>query len=134
MDVLLNNQTVAVIYSFLLGTALSVLFQLYSELMRILGIKKKCKVFGTKLRHVPLIISDFMFFVLVTPICLIVAYGINNGIVRWYLLLSALLGAYAYKITVGALVGKVVVGAVWRIREFFKKNIYERLFQKMREE
>ena len=83
--------------------------------------------------HVPLIISDFLYFVFVTPICLIVAFGINNGIVRWYLLLSALLGAYTYKITVGTLMCKIAYRVVECIKKFFKKNVYERLVKKMSE-
>lgn len=107
MDVLANSQEMALFYSFLLGFFVGCAYQMYSYLG--VELSKRAGPFGKKdkTRAIILFMWDFFFFVIITPVCAVVAFGINNGIVRWYLVLSALLGLFVYKITLYRLISAV---------------------------
>ena len=123
-----------VIKTFLFGFVLVCIYEFFSLVEYIFGLKdtKILKSFASKtnnkfennrFKKICLFIADFLFFVFVTPLCAIFLFGINNGIIRWYLVLATILGFAFFKITVGYLLDIIVQALSILMRYLTKSSI-----------
>ena len=103
MEVLQTNQAFAMLYSLMLGFFIGNIYHLHAYAGKILGKTTKifCRSVNKKSVGAVIIKSlwDFLFFVIIIPLCAIAAYGINLGIIRWYLVLAAIVGLFIYSLT-----------------------------------
>ena len=88
--------------SFLFGSFLSLLYTVFSCTTKILKIKKYKKV-----DCILQFVLDMLFFVLISPLCAIFMYGINLGIIRWYIVICVLLGYAMFEFSIGKLINKI---------------------------
>ena len=107
------------ITSVLFGAFIGVI---YSICVFILGIFKcsgvcKRKVFV----KIACSLCEIIFFILITPMTAIFLYGINMGIVRWYIIVSILGGFLFYRITIGVLIKKLTD----KISSFINKILFK---------
>lgn len=111
------SQFVVTIYSLLFGVLLGLIYCLHSAIGLLLGFNRVSGEFkhkniyiehiiqkGNRREKILLAIWDVLYFILITPVCAIFMYGVNNGIIRWYIILGAMLGFTAFRLSIGRLV------------------------------
>ena len=122
---LLTVREVAVgsFYAFIVGAALSALYDVFRVLRLLLGLRPSPK--ETPRKTLPLVgeigasrlrdgffsaavtfVTDLMFFAVATAAYLVLVFHSANGQNRWFLTLAALFGFLAYHFTIGKLVMK----------------------------
>lgn len=133
MPIILVGQHKVILLSLLLGAILGLLYEFYSFLGCVLGFKDaKGEQNKSKIKFFLLLVWDFLYFVVITPVCAIFLYGVNFGIVRWYILLCWLIGFFVYKITIGLILARILnyvtvfirkieVAFVNKIKNIFKR-------------
>ena len=134
MPALLVGQYKVILLSLFLGAILGLFYELYSFLGGILGFKSiKEEQTKSKIRALLLFFWDFLYFIIITPFCAIFLYGVNFGIVRWYILLCWLIGVVGYKVTLGVLLGRILNPLVYFVRNGVARVIsrLKKLFKKV---
>ena len=114
----INNQFFVVLQSFIFGFFLEMLYEIHSSAGFLFGMRgtrvKLNKVNfqyiykNSKIKKALLILWDFVYFLQISPISAIFLYAINNGIVRWYIILASLLGFVIFKISIGRLLSYIL--------------------------
>lgn len=101
-------------FSFLFGVFIGTIYILYDtffQFIRIKNVRENCyqkvKMIKFKEKTVLIFICDILFFVIITPLCAIFLFGINNGVVRWYVISSSLVGYIIFKISIGKLLSMI---------------------------
>ncbi len=109
----IQNQIYVVIQTFFLGCFLELLYEIHSSFAFLFSLRKtriKLKIITERLskrncaKGVFIALWDVTYFLCIIPICAIFLYGVNSGILRWYLVASAALGFVLNKITLGRVV------------------------------
>ena len=127
MHISIKSQIITTLFSIVLGILLGFIFEIFNTLKLLFGsepsekIKKRiCKLkhFQVKRREVYKIskihkwiidfVFDLLFFVFITPIMQIYIYAFSNGIVRWYIILGAIIGYLLYYVTIGRIIRYVL--------------------------
>ena len=121
----------------LFGVLLSFIYILWSSMMKpfAFAYQKKHRKYTKKVRAIEycrcffLVLCDLMYFLIIMPICAIFLHSVNFGIIRWYIIATALLGFYLYKISIGRLQKKIMEIFFNMIKASLKKtkNITSRL-------
>ena len=93
-----------------LGIFFSVLYDIF-RIKRIFTVNNKSII----------IIDDILYMLICGIVFVIFAFEINNGIIRWYMLLNSLLWFFIYKLTIGDKIVLFINRAVDRIKCFVKK-------------
>lgn len=127
MEILIRNQNKAVLFSFMLGLFVGILYDLFKLLRKLVlpqnspkkhrgennasvdgqahkAVKKQSKM----LEKVTVALFDLSFCALLCPIFCIFTYITLNGQFRWFIFAAAFLGALTYKITLGRAVGRLI--------------------------
>lgn len=115
----LLNQIIIVINSLCLGALIGLIYDAFSCLEIILGIKpcygeiKLAKRFNLPFRSsviktVILAFFDILYFLIITPICAIFLYSESNGILRWYYVFAVLVGILLYRASIGAIIKRIM--------------------------
>ncbi len=128
MEVSILNQLVTALLSIFLGVLCVVIYQVFKipffliegqysykfkEKMRdkvflpILNPVNKVKK-KRILKSILLILSDFSYFLFITPIFVLFFYETSNGIVRWYVFFFSIIGFLIFEGTVGKLATKTI--------------------------
>lgn len=133
MEVNLINQILIVFYSIFFGAFLGLVYDFTSIVGLILGFKKlNIKVkreiliknkWNEKLNIILLCLSDIIFFVIASVLIAIFVFGVNNGTVRWYILVGNLIGFVIYRITLGKLISVLLSYISYFIRFLVYKTI-----------
>lgn len=118
MMIQIENQLYVIIQSLFFGCFLEAVYEIHSSFVFLLGlrgtrvklgfIKRQFEAKKGKFRTFIIGAFDFFFFVSVTPACAIFLYGMNNGILRWYIFLSWLIGFGLFKISVGRMINYIL--------------------------
>lgn len=140
----LENQLYVIIQSLFFGCFLEVIYEIHSSLVFLLGlrgtrvklgfIKRKIEAKKGKFKTFIIGVFDFFYFVSITPACAIFLYGVNNGILRWYIFLSWLIGFGMFKISAGRIInyildsvccifGQYVIGNVKIVCKYVRSKI-----------
>ena len=113
----LSSQTAYFLWSLLMGAALGVLYDVVRAV--------RMAVHAGKI-HV--IISDILFFAVCGVLTSLFALPFNKGDVRGFILFGEAVGFLAYRLTIGAVMGKVYAfiarilrSLVQKIRKYFEK-------------
>lgn len=144
MEVSRDWQVQTILFSFVLGVIIGIIYDVFYVLGLILGVKegeiridslKKIIAFkkkGKKLDFVIVFVLDILFFIVITPLCAVAIYLLNKGILRWYISLGTILGFLVYKHTVSKIVIQISSVITMLIKalilKFFskiKKNIFK---------
>ena len=115
MEVQFLNQILVAFYSILFGIFLGLVHDFTSIAGLVFGFKdlklnnKKICKFNTVrkktiLKQVWLCIFDIIYFLIISILVSVFVFGVNNGIVRWYIVIGLLIGFAVYKLTVGAVI------------------------------
>lgn len=131
----LQNQAIVLLQSILFGIILEIIYEVFycagvlfcitssrSKNKRILHYLNNNK--HTKTRKVALSIWDFLYFVFITPVCAIFVFGVNTGIVRWYIVLGTILGFAIFKLILGRFVGRALDTLTSAVLIFIKIRMY----------
>ena len=130
-----NNQLYVVLISLVFGFTLGFVYDLLSFSGYLLGIKtivtksrveKRFEIINKKkkINKVFLFFWDVLYFIIITPMCAIFLYGVSEGIVRWYIILSMLVGYVIYRATLGIFINKV-----FRIIALICRYAFKKLFE-----
>lgn len=128
------NQILIVFYSFIFGAFLGLVYDFTSIVGLIFGFKKlnikdkreiliKNNKWNEKLNKILLCLSDIIFFVIASVLIAIFVFGVNNGTVRWYILIGNLIGFVIYRITLGKLISILLSYISYFIRFLVYKTI-----------
>lgn len=117
MEISIADQLLDVLLSILIGVFLGLVNEIINSIRNILGVfeenqslKKLENMNFPKIQNplkrkvrkgskgIILFFSDLLFFLITTLVLMIFIYHINDGIVRWYILLGAFLGFLLYKL------------------------------------
>ncbi len=145
MEILIRNQNKAVLFSFILGLFVGILYDLFKLIRKLLlpqsslvssrqakdasisfEAKKTVKIPSKILEKVTVALFDLSFCALLCPIFCVFTYITLNGRFRWFIFAAAFLGALTYKITLGRAVGKGIdlfSYAFFRFRRFLFDKI-----------
>lgn len=109
-----QDQIYVIFQSFLFGCFLAFLFEFHSAFaflfgLRDTGVKRIRRLLqasnkNSRVRKLVAAIWDFYYFVSIAPLCAIFLFGVNNGIIRWYIVLTALLGFLLFRLTFGRII------------------------------
>lgn len=92
MTFYVTNQNNVVLWLFIIGAIIGVIYDIF---------KVKREIFGKKL--IIYIVDDLLFSLLYTTILVFAIFLTNYGYVRWYEIVAALFGFFLYKVTVSNL-------------------------------
>lgn len=100
----------------LFGASLSFIYILWSSMMKpfTFACQKKHGKYTKRIKAIEfcrcffLILCDLMYFLIITPICAIFLHSVNFGMIRWYIIATALLGFCLYKASIGRLQQKIL--------------------------
>ena len=117
--------------SALFGAFLSVVYITWSSTFLLFGvcINNEARVYVARksrteiFKKSVLFFCDILFFILITPISAIFLFGVNYGIVRWYIIIFALLGFFLFRKTIGQIIEKILVKIVLKMRKIFRKLV-----------
>ena len=130
MEISIYNQLITVLFSLALGALCGILYDIvkisrnvlvpnYSEKFKIKQsnkqykginnpilkkISKKYKIYA----YIIIMLSDIIYFILLTPVFCIFTHIMNDGIVRWYIFVFSLVGFIIYKISIGRFFGSII--------------------------
>lgn len=128
MEVSLITPFYIILSSVLLGAILGLIYDMLVGLYTFVGLNFRVKPHNKKLYSLfnrnyhfiknKLIIGlcDFLYFVLILPLIVIFFFGVNNGIIRWYIVLGILVGFLIYRLTMGRLIFYVIQTAFTFLR------------------
>ena len=110
----IQNHLYVLWHSCFFGCFLNVIYVVHSSLALMFGLRKTCvrirpfNVFNETKEHcfkrIFAIFWDILYFVSITPICAIFLFGVNSGILRWYIIFSVSIGFLIFKITFGRVI------------------------------
>ena len=115
----LSDQTAYFLWSLVLGAALAVLY----DVVRAVRMTVRAG-------RIHVMISDILFFTVCGMITSLFALPFNKGDVRAFILFGESVGFLAYRLTLGAIMGKVYAFFARAIRSFVQKtrNFLEKIF------
>ena len=123
MEVSMLEQLFIFLESVLIGAFLGVVYDFVRSVKTCLGVpyttKLTEKLKGIRFKYIrnPLVkkpsgfngvitfISDIIYFLIATLVLMVFLYYKNNGIVRWYVFLGAIIGMLIYYVSIGKLIG-----------------------------
>lgn len=88
------------------------------------GRKKKDGIVSEFYKSVVVFIGDILFFFVVSPIFTVFIYYANNGKIRWYLVIGAIIGFLLYYFTIGRLIMLFSSAIVFTVRTIGAYVIY----------
>lgn len=112
---MIKEQFLLILYSFLFGILLGIIYCMFSGVEQIFRLKtaktdKHIIKAKSKIIHkIVLFLVDSLYFVFITPLCAIYMFGINDGLVRWYIVFGAILGFAFFNLTLGKMINCVFV-------------------------
>lgn len=123
MEISIKYQLLSTIYSIILGFFAGLIYDFTKILRKALigdiSLKVQHKFLKIKLPLINLrfnnfslnfrkklvyFIFDILFFLILTPIMLIFTFAVSSGVLRWYIIIGALLGFICYYFTVSKIV------------------------------
>ena len=138
-----QNQFFVISQAFFLGCLLEFIYEFHSALSFLFGlrgtkVKRVCTIRSKNgnglIRRLFLALWDFFYLMTISPICAIFLFGVNNGIVRWYIVIACIIGFAIFKITVGRIQNFIFDLTVYGIRTYvfmnalkFLKAIFKKL-------
>ena len=105
MEVNIYDQLLGLLYSFLIGAVFALLYDSF----RILR-------YGAKSRSGGVLIEDILYWIICALVGFVFILKINNGVIRFYLLVGMLAGALAYRFTLSKVVTRFFFRAADLIR------------------
>lgn len=142
MDVSIASQLTSALISAILGLCLGALYDIIRIWRALLGIRyvnkftrrlkeirlpliknplSKSKKENKIAENIIMLITDILYFLLVTFVMMIFIYHINSGIVRWYIFAGVIIGFFIYYFTLGKIVisfSEYVVFGIKTIRSY----------------
>ena len=113
-----QNQLYVVLQSFLFGCFLNVVYEIHSSFTFLLGLRRAKNKYrfikeymyasAGMIKRILVVISDISYFLCISPICAIFLFGVNCGILRWYIGVAAALGFGLFKISFGRCINYVL--------------------------
>ena len=122
-----QNQFYVIYQAFFFGCFLEVVYELHSSFAFLFGLRStkvrhisaKCSAKNNCLiRKIAVSVWDFFYFVSVSPLCAVFLFGVNNGIVRWYIVLSTAMGFVAFKLTSGRILNILLDFFMYLFKEY----------------
>jgi len=122
MEVSLSQQLSSILISFATGIILGVIYDVVRIVKCLLGIKysksqselwfkslnlNKRDSHSNIKEHVVIWITDIIFFIISGVVIAISVYYSNNGVARWYMLASVVIGFVIYYFTIGKIVIRI---------------------------
>ena len=110
MERALYDTSFVIIASLLLGILLNLIYVLLCS-FKLFFVRETIredddlhkKTHKSKKYNVVEFVLDLMYFIVVSPMVLVVLHNLNNGILRWYIAISVLIGYMCSYFTVGKL-------------------------------
>lgn len=120
MGISLSAQTAYFLWSLAMGAALGVLYDAVRAIRMTIRAKKA---------HI--IVSDILFFAICGVLTALFALPFNKGDVRGFILFGEAVGFLAYRLTIGAVMGKVYAFAARLFQSFVQKirKFIEKIFK-----
>ena len=116
MEISFDHQGSVLLISMLFGVIVGVIYDAFYLLGMICGVKNSSAKLCEKFNNSPTIehinkgkiifdfIFDLLFFITITPLSCILLFVLNKGIVRWYIVTSAIIGFGVYKSTLSKII------------------------------
>lgn len=112
-------QIFALINSLFLGAFLCLIYDCFSLISIIIGIKQvsggkrisrlSIPFKNTFVKKIAQLVFDMVYFIVITPVCAIFLYSVNYGILRWYYAVMAMVGILLYRISAGVIIKKIFI-------------------------
>lgn len=148
MEINILDQLTVVIYSVFFGTFLGLIYDATSFIGLCFGVKELDEKVKKKiplnsinnhrlLKKILLGLLDILYFIFVSIMLSIFIFGVNFGIVRWYIIVGNLAGFSIYRLTLGKLISIIlsyIALSFIVLKNKFKyliKKILKRITEKM---
>ena len=131
MDINFYNKILEVFYSIILGCVLGTTFDIISipvyvfEIVKIEIEAKRIRIASENnkapIKILLLFLYDLLRFVFASMLIAIFVFGVNNGVVRWYIIFGVISGYVVYKKTLGRLLGFIILYISYFFKLFMSK-------------
>ena len=122
MELTFIQQSIAFLYSLLLGLALGVVYEVF-KIFRFIFCRKNSSIF----------VSDIIYMLIATFSLFVFSIAFLQGYTRVYLIFGSLIGMFLFKITIGRLFSKIYCPLILKIKNLSHKIqlIFKKIAKKL---